>query len=345
MLLLPAQGGRWKLAADDGGSGGTSNSSIWAATWWQGSPAGPGPYLPPPGGGVDVCAWTDVGATVTGLDQALSTAGLAMSFWQAPLGGGHEQIWGINAWADRLAVATKGADHFDVVACPARGMVPPTGGDVESDLPVATPPGRPPAYVWIFFDTVPVPPPGVLPPLVGRAFDEDHVPSPVLGSSPSSVDEIPDATVVNLPTWLYVAPEIWSDAVARASGGGLTATVWATPERVTWRAYWDLPSPADDPEGGVTLAPERLDLSCLGPGSPYDPSLGFSSQQPVCGFTFTQSSFGLDETLSATLTWSVDWALSDLAGVVGAEGSLGTITTEGHRPLRVVQIESIVTVP
>ena len=60
---------------------------------------------------------------------------------------------------------------------------------------------------------------------------------------------------------------------------------------LTWRADWSFTAPGEDPEGGVTLAPEDLDLACAGPGTPYDESLAPTAAGKACEAVFTQSSF------------------------------------------------------
>jgi hypothetical protein len=154
------------------------------------------------------------------------------------------------------------------------------------------------------------------------------------------VGRIADSTVVNLPTWLWVDPHSWRTYSASAAAGGYVATVWAVPISVQWMATWDFASPADDPEGGTTFGPEVLDQICDGPGVAYNPAV--TSQRTDCSFDFTQSSFGTHQQLRAAITWDVSWALSDPAGVIGGEGSLGTIVTTGHRRLRVMQVESLI---
>jgi hypothetical protein len=47
--------------------------------------------------------------------------------------------------------------------------------------------------------------------------------------------------------------------------------------------------------------------------------------------------------LVAEITWQVEWALSNDSGVVGGEGSLATSVTSSVRPLRVLQVESVIT--
>ena len=162
----------FRLVGSGGGTGGVSGSAIWSAAWWNGSPQGPGPVIGPPEAGEPICIWHDLGPGLGNLAAGLSEASLPLSFWQQPDGGGHPGIWGIDEWAGGRMTDATATDHFDLVACPDGSLVPPTGGDVEADLPRAFPPVGPPVYVWLYFDTVPDPPPGRLPGIVGHAFDE-----------------------------------------------------------------------------------------------------------------------------------------------------------------------------
>ena len=146
------------------------------------------------------------------------------------------------------------------------------------------------------------------------------------------MDRIPDSTVVNVATWLWVDPLTWRTYHARVSGGGYVATVWAEPVTVTWTAGWDFASAAEDPEGGTTYAPESLDQVCDGPGTVYDRAN--AARQPACAFDFSQSSFGTRQPLTATVTWQVWWALSGPTGVVGGEGSLGLAHLHASEGLR-----------
>ncbi|MGH9296814.1 MAG: hypothetical protein ACRDZP_02415 [Acidimicrobiales bacterium] len=325
-----------------GGYGGTSGSGIWALTWWAGSPEGPGPYTGPQASAAGLCIWHDVGGEVSGLDAGLSQSSLPESFWTKFDSGGHPGIWGINIWASRLASHGKGSDHFDLVACPDVGEVPQSGPDIETSLPRARPPRAKPLWVWIFWDTVPDPKSGSLPPLIARAFSETELPSPAPAISPSSVGGAVDATVVNVATWLWINGSIWHTYKASASSGGLVATVWAAPVSLKWTAGWSFPSPRDDPQRGVTLAPESLDQTCDGPGTPYDSAVAEQFQSTSCSAAFRQSTLGTWQTLRATVSWQVHWALTNDAGVVGGEGVLPDVTTSGTMPLRVMQVESII---
>jgi hypothetical protein len=325
-----------------GGYGGSGAGSIWASSWWQGSPEGPGPYTYPPSTGVDICSWHDVGPEVAGLGLALAESDLPPSFWRVPRSGGHPGIWGVLQWATDLARTEKSSDHFDLVACPQASEVPANGGNVASDLPRAHPPGSRPLYIWVFFDTVLDPPPGDLPGVVATAYALTELPHPRISTSPSRIGSVRQATVVNLPTWLWIDKSLWHTYRARAEAGGLVATVWAYPTFVTWSAGWDFPDPSSDPQGGTSLAPERLDQSCEGPGTPYRPGAS-PETQGACTAVFAEPTFGTRRSLTATVHWVVHWAVSNLAGVVGGEGLYPPTTTGGHLRLRVEQIESVIT--
>jgi hypothetical protein len=331
-----------KSARDRAGVG-AGGSSIWSWVWWLGNPEGPGPYTGGVAGGLDLCVWHDAGSSLRALDGALAEAGLPPSFWQTPRSGGHPGIWAVDLWAGRLLLRGDAADHFDFVACPRADQVPPTGAGVESDLPPdRTPEGRL-RHLWIFWDTVPDPRNPDLMPLIEMALSRTRLPSPVISTSPSSIDAFEDATIVNFPTWFWINPSAWRTVSATAAGGGLVATVWATPTKVTWRSAWSLPTERDDPEGGVTLLPENLYLVCAGPGTAYDRSLPAGAQATKCASVFTQSTFGTYQRLEASISWRIHWALSDEAGVVGGEGFLAASQSAGRRPLRVLQVESVIT--
>ena len=348
LLLLVPLG--WLLVAGTpsagasygGGSGGTSSNGIWALSWWRGNPDGAGPYTGSPAGGVDLCSWHDVGSTVSELGRALSEASLPESFWTVPRSGGHPGVWGVLQWATTRSAKSRGGDHFDLVACPSAGELPATGGEVEADFPRARPPGSPPVYLFAFFDTVADPPANALPPVVKRAFDETRLPPPRIYTSPDRIGAVKEATVVNLPTWLWIDPAIWHGYVARARAGAVVATVWAYPTGLTWLAAWDFTSPSSDPERGVSLGPERVDRACPGPGVAYSPGSA-PGGTGVCAVTFSEPTFGTRRPLEAEVSWSVFWAVSDVAGVVGGEGRYKTVLTSSSDPLRVMQVESIIT--
>ena len=90
------------------------------------------------------------------------------------------------------------------------------------------------------------------------------------------------------------------------------------------------------------MLPELLNVVCAGPGRAYDGSLPAAAQATRCEAMFTQSTFGTYQPLEASISWQVNWALSDDAGVVGGEGLLADSVTSATRPLRVLQVESVI---
>lgn len=325
-----------------GGVGGTNDGTIWSLAWWSGTPLGPGPDIGGPGGGVGLCVWMDLGRSLGSVDSALFDSGLPPDFFDQTADGGHPGIWGVNEWGRTQLSRATSIDHFDLVACPHPSQVPPNGGDIESDLPEANPPGVGPRWLWLFWDAVPDLPGPTLPPVNQSSYAAAHLPVPRVETSPSTLDGIASATVVNFPTWLWIDGSIWHEYIARAIVHGLVATVWARPVAVEWRAGWSFPVASADPEGGVTFAPERLNEICRGPGTPYRLDLPAALQSTTCSFVFTQSTFGTRQALSASVEWEVHWAVSDRNGVVGGEGDLGIVASTGIRWLRVLQVESVI---
>lgn len=184
--------------------------------------------------------------------------------------------------------------------------------------------------VWIA-DAAPAPaaPAGPAAPAVNpgtlalRAERSMRLPSPVLHFDPTP------ATVVNLPTWLWVDPALWTPVSVSASAGSVTATAVATPESVVW-AMGD----------GATVP-------CDGPGAPFRPAVPASDQSTTCSYAYPVSSIGQPSpdgdpdhaafTVIATVTWSVRWSSQGVAG----GGVLPDLTTSGSASLRVEQVESV----
>jgi hypothetical protein len=135
--------------------------------------------------------------------------------------------------------------------------------------------------------------------------------------------------VVNLPTWLWVAPGLWHAYAVSASAGSVTATATATPVSVTWSMG----------DGGV--------VTCAGPGTPFDVAEPSVLQNSSCSYTYRVSSAGEAATsgdledasfpVVVTVTWSVAWTA---VGAVGG-GKLPSLTTSATTNLRVEQVESV----
>ena len=145
-----------------------------------------------------------------------------------------------------------------------------------------------------------------------------------------SIDVNPaEFSVVNLRTWLAIAPALWHRYQATATVGGVTATALATPETVRWTMG----------DGGV--------VECDGPGTQYDPDLAARLQSTSCGYTYERSSDGEPSNdgdandaafpVTATVTWTVTWT------AVGAPGGgpLPSLQTTSTTAIRVEQVESV----
>jgi hypothetical protein len=150
-----------------------------------------------------------------------------------------------------------------------------------------------------------------------------RLPAPVSHLNPAS------ASVVNLPTWLWVDAGIWHSYSVSASVGSVSATAVATPHSVEWSMG----------DGGAVV--------CDGPGTPFDPYIASSEQSTGCSYTYARSSAGQpspdgspDDAIfevRATVNWSVSWSAQGAAG----GGELPSLTTSTSTAERVVQVESI----
>jgi hypothetical protein len=173
---------------------------------------------------------------------------------------------------------------------------------------------------------------GVLPgitPTVGNvlalwAYSEVQWTPPSVGTSPP----LADASVVNLPTYLYLNgtpanPAAWQQFHATVTAGTVSATVTAIPEKVVWTAG----------DGGSVTCPSQ--------GVPYNSAWG-NSQPPVgsgaCTYTYTTTG---TYTLSATVWYHATWTSVNAGGAGGDLGLVpGPTVTE---QITVQQIASVIT--
>ncbi|MBI2169540.1 MAG: hypothetical protein HYU28_08585 [Actinobacteria bacterium] len=163
--------------------------------------------------------------------------------------------------------------------------------------------------------------PPVAPPtqVVLQARDLITPGSPVIRMSPRVEWE----QIVHLPSWLWVDPSAWEAETARAQAGRAWAEATATPTRVVWQMG------------------NGDSVTCNGPGTPYNEARHESTQRTGCSYTYGQSSAGEPNdayTVTATLVYDVTWQ-----GSGGAGGSLGSITRSANVPVRVAEIQALVT--
>jgi hypothetical protein len=145
------------------------------------------------------------------------------------------------------------------------------------------------------------------------------LPAPSVSTSPP-----PDRLlVVGLATWLWVDPSTWRPLSSTASVAGVSVTVTAVPERVTWQMG-----------DGTTLV-------CRGPGRPYNPALSDEQQSTDCSHIYRHTSAGEpDQTFEiiATTEWHVTWTVSGAAG----GGDLGVVRrTSPPLPVRVGEVQAV----
>jgi hypothetical protein len=153
--------------------------------------------------------------------------------------------------------------------------------------------------------------------------------SSLLLPTPSPHSNPVGASIVNLPTWLWIDASIWHPFAVTATAGTVSATAVATPVSVTWQMG----------DGGREV--------CAGPGQPFDLTHPAQQQVTACRYTYRASSLGQPSPdgdpdhaaypVRATITWSVSWTAQ---GAPGA-GVLPSLTTTGQASIRVVQVESI----
>jgi len=122
-----------------------------------------------------------------------------------------------------------------------------------------------------------------------------------------SIEMAPPATseqLVNVSTWLWIDPAAWQGLSATAAAGPVSATATATPVEIVWNMG------------------DGNQVTCAGPGTPYDPSNPNATTN--CSYTWTQSSAdqpGNAYQVTATVYWQVTWTA---AGTFGG-GNLGQV--------------------
>jgi len=159
-----------------------------------------------------------------------------------------------------------------------------------------------------------LPAPGVLAQLAVKYL---RLPDPVIRSSPA-----PGALqLTRLPSWLWVAANVWQPQSKTAQVPGEAVTATATPVSAAW-AMGD----------GKTV-------TCQGPGTPYAAGDNPSAASPTCGYTYNQSSAGQPGgtyKVTVTITWDITWA-----GPGGAGGVLAPLQTVAAAQFRVAESQAL----
>ena len=106
----------------------------------------------------------------------------------------------------------------------------------------------------------------------------------------------PGRQLAGVRTWLWIDPADFRTVTASVEVPGLVVTATATPERVRWQ----MGSPTNE-------------VTCDGPGTPYDPSRADGAQQTTCSYVFQRSD---DVVVTVYIDWTVTWEASDGTGGV-----------------------------
>ncbi|MFE3452493.1 hypothetical protein ACFXJ8_26580 [Nonomuraea sp. NPDC059194] len=115
----------------------------------------------------------------------------------------------------------------------------------------------------------------------------------------------------------------WQPITKRAEAGAVWAEVTATPTRLV-----------------ISPGVGQDQLTCQGPGTPYDSTKPPDRQKIDCTHTYTRSSAGLQNS-QYTATVSVIWTATWL-GSGGAGGPLAPITVSTTFPIRIAEGHALI---
>ncbi len=157
--------------------------------------------------------------------------------------------------------------------------------------------------------------------LLIQALKELQVPAlPPATAPPRGADGL-----VGLPEWFWIPAASWHPLTVTVTAGPVWATVTATPSGLSFNP-------------GTGAGP----VTCLGPGTPYNPAMPAADQRTDCSYTYSQPSADLpDDAYSASVTvvWLIAWTGSGGAGGVLASA----LSVPVDVPIRVAQAEALVT--
>ncbi len=243
-----------------------------------------------------------------------------------PTDGGGGQVGAVAGTPPAATLASSGGatcsyevlNHPNDPGTPSAGAQPaPTAVEY-----VRTCPGGAVTIVWV------VPPTGADAVPAALADVQRLLPKPQPSMVPPNNDPRGWA-YVRTPLWWWVPASSWHPVSATASvtSGPFTvsATVTATPTTLVF-----------NPGDGVLGSGQ---VTCPGPGVPFDNALSLAVQSSPCTYTYTNaSSLSPSGTWAATFTtvWHVAWVGSD-----GTGGVLANLSTGTQHPLAVGEVQSL----
>jgi hypothetical protein len=154
-----------------------------------------------------------------------------------------------------------------------------------------------------------------------QALSKLPLPAPAIEMAPPPNQE----QLVNVSTWLWINRSAWQPLSATATAGPVSATATAAPAEVVWQMG------------------DGHSVTCMGPGTPYDPSDPNATTN--CSYTWSRSSAGQPGgvyQVTATVYFAVTWTA---AGAPGG-GSLGLIPGPSSQvAVRVAESQAVNTAP
>ena len=157
------------------------------------------------------------------------------------------------------------------------------------------------------------------PPDVEAIAREVYAEVPLVLPQPHTSPPADAPQLVGFPVWLWVDGAVWQEFEAHAGVSGVTVSVVAHPDHVTWKMG-----------DGTTV-------TCDGPGTPWGPGAGDSSD---CSHTYQFVSAdepGGRYQSSVTVTWTVTWSAS-----TGQSGELPPASRTSGFSLLVTERQAVI---
>lgn len=165
--------------------------------------------------------------------------------------------------------------------------------------------------------------------LAQSAVDHLPLPTPGVHHNPSRVDGRSE-TIVGVQTWWWVSPSSFRPITHTVRAGATWARVTAQP----LTTYWESGSP------------DAPNVTCNGPGTPYDDSRPANAQHTDCYTVYSRSSADQPQrgpspndryfTAAVTVSWRVTWV-----GAGGSTGSLPKIHRRVTFPIAVGEVQTV----
>jgi len=152
--------------------------------------------------------------------------------------------------------------------------------------------------------------------LAQEAYRNIAFPSPSIQMNPATSLK----QLVRMSTWLWLDPASWAPKTGTVTAPGVTVTATGTPTRVIWSMG------------------NGDQVTCNGPGTPYDTSRPAASQTTDCSYTYTHTSAsqpGEAYVVTATVEWSTTWTA---AGAPGG-GTLPVVQRSASVPVQVQEVQ------